>query len=434
MTAKDVLVLNMHRNSKGKWSCPVTFDEFTDGSHIVAIKTTGNVYSYEAIRRLNIETKDWKEPTTGELYDKADIIHLRDPAHLENKIARNFYHVVNQLDARPESESEDSKKMNLDTTTADIIKTARASSSSPAVSTSPAPTNVSKEAPKPATVGSFTATNVEYKTALPQQVVEKKTSKKGRVQLVTNFGTLDLTLHCDLCPKTCENFLLLIDRGYYDGVVFHRLIKNFMVQGGDPEGSGRGGESAWGAPFGDEIVSSLKHDGRGVLSMANKGPNSNGSQFFILFKSAPHLDGKHTVFGRLSQESLNVLKSIENVDTDLESRPKEPIRIIKAGIIENPLDTHAMEQEKAAFLAEKAKKEQAAKDKKERGLWYSNPSAMTASSSSSTTVGRYISAASLPAPTTGSADKKRALNLEGAVPAPAAKKMKKANGDAWSVF
>merc|ERR1740130_56617 len=98
---------------------------------------------------------------------------------------------------------------------------------------------------------------------------------------------------------TCENFVGLCDRGYYKGVPFHRLLRNFMVQGGDPTGTGTGGEAIWGKPFADEITSKYKHEGRGVLSMANSGVNSNGSQFFITFKSCSHLDGKHSIFGRV---------------------------------------------------------------------------------------------------------------------------------------
>ena len=122
--------------------------------------------------------------------------------------------------------------------------------------------------------------------------------KKGYVQLVTSLGTLNLEVHCDLVPRTAENFLGLCAQGKYDGTVFHRLIKNFMVQGGDPTGTGTGGSSIWGHPFADEFHPSLTHKGLGVVSMAHSGPNSNNSQFFITFKSAPHLDNLHSVFGR----------------------------------------------------------------------------------------------------------------------------------------
>jgi cyclophilin family peptidyl-prolyl cis-trans isomerase len=106
---------------------------------------------------------------------------------------------------------------------------------------------------------------------------------------------INLELRADLVPKTVHNFLLLCQRGYYTGNKFHRVIKGFMMQGGDPTATGSGGSSAWGAAFADEFHPLLKHDKRGVLSMANSGPNSNGSQFFITFAPKPSLDGKHTV-------------------------------------------------------------------------------------------------------------------------------------------
>ena len=100
------------------------------------------------------------------------------------------------------------------------------------------------------------------------------------------------------CSRTI-NFLELANRGYYNGVTFHRIIKDFMIQGGDPTGTGRGGKSIYGDKFEDEITKQLKHTGAGILSMANSGPNTNGSQFFITLAPTPWLDGKHTVFGML---------------------------------------------------------------------------------------------------------------------------------------
>lgn len=117
-------------------------------------------------------------------------------------------------------------------------------------------------------------------------------------QLGTSVGNLNLELHADLVPRACDNFVGLCERGYYDGVAFHRLVPGFCIQGGDPTGTGRGGESLWGKPFGDEFHPKLRHSERGVLSMANSGPKTNASQFFILFGGQRHLDDKHTVFGR----------------------------------------------------------------------------------------------------------------------------------------
>jgi len=130
------------------------------------------------------------------------------------------------------------------------------------------------------------------------------------ITLTTNKGELKIDLFADLVPITCGNFLNLADRGYYDGLSFHRVINNFMVQGGDPTGSGMGGP---GYKFEDEIHPDLKHDAPGILSMANAGPNTNGSQFFITHAPQPHLDGMHTVFGVVT-EGQDVVDSIEQAD------------------------------------------------------------------------------------------------------------------------
>ncbi|CAI5488673.1 unnamed protein product [Closterium sp. Naga37s-1] len=130
-------------------------------------------------------------------------------------------------------------------------------------------------------------------------------------------------------PKTCRNFLELSRRGYYNGTKFHRVIKDFMAQGGDPTGTGRGGESIYGAKFEDEITRELKHTGAGVLSMANSGPNTNGSQFFLTLAPTPWLDGKHTIFGRVSH-GMDVLKRLGNVQADRTDRPIHDVKIIKA--------------------------------------------------------------------------------------------------------
>lgn len=130
----------------------------------------------------------------------------------------------------------------------------------------------------------------------------------------TNMGTIEIELFENQAPKTVANFKGLAEKGYYNGVIFHRVIENFMIQGGDPTGTGRGGESIYGAKFEDEIVSSLKHDGPGILSMANAGPNTNGSQFFITLVATPWLDGKHTVFGKVIS-GMEVVSAIGKVQT-----------------------------------------------------------------------------------------------------------------------
>jgi peptidyl-prolyl cis-trans isomerase B (cyclophilin B) len=129
--------------------------------------------------------------------------------------------------------------------------------------------------------------------------------------ITTNRGEIRIELHADKTPKTVANFEKLAGEGFYDGLTFHRVIDDFMVQGGCPKGTGTGGP---GYTFGDEFHKELKHDAPGVLSMANSGPNSNGSQFFITHVPCPWLDGKHSVFGRVLGDGQKVVNSIRQGD------------------------------------------------------------------------------------------------------------------------
>jgi len=138
--------------------------------------------------------------------------------------------------------------------------------------------------------------------------MEIDTKKSYTVRMETDKGEMVIELFAAKTPKTVNNFLFLSRQGFYDGVIFHRVIENFMAQGGDPTGTGTGGP---GYRFEDEFDPSLRHDKQGVLSMANAGPGTNGSQFFITHLPTPHLDGKHSVFGQVI-EGLDVLMSIEN--------------------------------------------------------------------------------------------------------------------------
>ena len=136
-------------------------------------------------------------------------------------------------------------------------------------------------------------------------------SKSYKVVMKTSRGEIQIDLSAEHAPKTVNNFVFLSREGFYDGIVFHRVIPNFMVQGGDPTGSGMGGP---GYSFEDETAGNpLRHE-TGVLSMANAGPNTNGSQFFITHEAQPHLDGRHTVFGRVT-DGMDVVNSIEQGDT-----------------------------------------------------------------------------------------------------------------------
>jgi peptidylprolyl isomerase len=149
------------------------------------------------------------------------------------------------------------------------------------------------------------------------------------VVLETNQGVIEISLMPDVAPKACENFSGLAEKGYYDGIIFHRIIKQFMVQCGDPTGTGRGGESIWGAPFEDEVSPDIVFDRPGLLAMANSGPSTNGSQFFITTAPAPWLNMKHTIFGEVVA-GYDVVEKIENVKTGPMDKPLEDQKIIKA--------------------------------------------------------------------------------------------------------
>jgi peptidylprolyl isomerase domain and WD repeat-containing protein 1 len=153
-----------------------------------------------------------------------------------------------------------------------------------------------------------------------------------RATLFTTKGDITIELFPRLCKKTVLNFVTLAGNGYYDSVIFHRVIKNFMIQTGDPNGDGTGGTSIWGGHFEDEICESLRHDSPFVVSMANNGvPNTNASQFFITTASAPWLDTKHTVFGRVIS-GFEVVRTIEAVDTDQNDKPLTDVRILSIKI------------------------------------------------------------------------------------------------------
>ncbi len=148
----------------------------------------------------------------------------------------------------------------------------------------------------------------------------------------TNMGTFEAELFTEQTPKTAENFAGLAQKGYYNGVIFHRVIDGFVIQGGDPTGTGRGGESIWGRPFQDEFDRSLRHDGPGIFSMANSGPNTNGSQFFVTLAATPWLDGRHSVFGKVIS-GLDVVTAIGKVQTDESDRPLKDVVMEEVTIV-----------------------------------------------------------------------------------------------------
>lgn len=154
----------------------------------------------------------------------------------------------------------------------------------------------------------------------------------SHINLCTSMGEIRIELYWKHAPKTCKNFAELCRKQYYSNTIFHRIIPGFMVQGGDPTGTGRGGKSIYGDKFADEIHPELKHTGAGIISMANSGPDTNGSQFFLTLGPTSHLDGKHAIFGRVSH-GIGILNRMGSVQTDEDDRPTEPIKIINTVLL-----------------------------------------------------------------------------------------------------
>jgi peptidyl-prolyl cis-trans isomerase-like protein 2 len=183
----------------------------------------------------------------------------------------------------------------------------------------------------------------------------KRVKIKGYARIETNFGSLNIELQTETAPRAVWNFVHLAKKGYYNGVKFHRNIRNFMIQGGDPTGTGKGGTSIWGKNFQDEFDGPLTHDARGVMSMANKGKNTNSSQFFITYKPAKHLDRKHTIFGRVVG-GMDVLQKLENVPTDEGNRPEKDIIMENVVVFVDPFEEF-QKQKRETDEAEKVREE-----------------------------------------------------------------------------
>ena len=159
--------------------------------------------------------------------------------------------------------------------------------------------------------------------------INSASAAQTTVVLQTNQGDIEIRLFPETAPKACENMIGLAQKGYYDGLIFHRVIKDFMIQGGDPTGTGRGGESLWGKSFADEVSAGVTFNRKGLLAMANSGPNTNGSQFFITTIPTPWLNMKHTIFVEVVK-GYDVVERIENTEVGYADKPVQEQKIIKA--------------------------------------------------------------------------------------------------------
>ncbi len=168
------------------------------------------------------------------------------------------------------------------------------------------------------------AAEIKSTTQTKESSVMNDSTQKQNLTIIatieTNMGNIEIQLLPKEAPKTVENFVGLAKKGYYNGIIFHRVIAGFMIQGGDPTGTGRGGESIWGGKFDDEISPDLGFDAPGVVAMANAGPNTNGSQFFITVSATPWLNGHYSIFGKVIG-GMDVVYAISKVQTNKQDRP-----------------------------------------------------------------------------------------------------------------
>lgn len=324
LKSSDLIKLNIAKNESGEYVDPVTYKVLTNNTHVVALRNTGNVFAWETVERLNIKGKLWRDLVTDDEFGRKDIITLQDPQNIESRNLNNFNYMktgeslLTEDQLREQNDPANNVNTNALGSSAKIIKAkeavakARAERAQQAGSAANASKELSKTgnanklssqktaSQQPGKVtpynaarhttglaaASLTSTGMTPHTSAELALLsdEEYMLKRGRVKhkgyarMSTTSGDLNLELHTEYAPKAVWNFLKLARKGYYKDVTFHRNIKGFMIQGGDPTGSGRGGESIWGKYFNDEFEGPLKHDSRGTLSMANKGKNTNSSQ------------------------------------------------------------------------------------------------------------------------------------------------------------
>lgn len=247
--AKQLVKLKFYRNGDDEYHCPSLFKPFTKNSHIVAIAPTGNVFSYEAVEQLNIKTKNWKDLVDDTPFTRKDIITIQDPTNLEKFNISTFHHIRKRLRVESEEEMLERKDpqgrlKTVSAETKDILNELERDYKSPN-ETNDEPSGSDRRLidkfnsahySTGAVAASFTSTAMapvyNHEAAiLDDHIVRyERVKKKGYVRLNTNLGPLNIELYCDVVPKTCENFMRHCQNGYYDGTVFHRSIKNFMVR------------------------------------------------------------------------------------------------------------------------------------------------------------------------------------------------------------
>ncbi|KAI8853229.1 hypothetical protein BC829DRAFT_383140 [Chytridium lagenaria] len=309
LSSKDLIALHFHKNM------------FSESTRIVAVGTTGNVYAADTISELNYKTKNLRDLMTDEPFYKKDIITIQ-----VNEI---------QPEKPPETAAEARKKqisstINAKGATARILSALgaeKAEKTTPETTPTLTPAYIEKK-----TKGyneahfSYNAAAAAFTSMGATVVTENSRARytdeaflfmnvkgKAYAKIKTNLGDVNVELYCGDTPKTCYNFIMLAKSGFYKDVSFHRSIRNFMIQG-------------------DEIKPNLSHKEKGILSMANKGKNTNNSQFFITYRACTHLDKKHSVFGKVVG-GLDVISAMEKIPTDDDDKPKEKITMLDVEIL-----------------------------------------------------------------------------------------------------
>jgi peptidyl-prolyl cis-trans isomerase-like protein 2 len=368
LEGKSLIKLHWTRNDLDEYMCPVTFKVFTENTHIVAIRTSGNVYSFDAVEELNIKPKNWKDLLTDEKFNRKDIISIQDPHQLTSRNLLDFDFIkkgikvkkVDLLQKEPNVETinqkgstgrileELSKSKEKKEETPSFIKKEKKQYNEAHFSTGLTAYSL--------TSMSFTPNTKTVAAVLSDEdYLFKNVKEKGTIQIRTNLGEMTFELYCKEAPKTTYNFIKLAKAGYYNGTKFHRSIRNFMLQGGDPTGTGSGGESYWKKQFEDEFHPLLKHNTRGMLSMANRGKNTNTSQFFVTYAACPHLNNKHSVFGILINGD-SCLSNCEGVGTSNTDVPLTPIVIIEMQVLNDPFE-NLLNKDETVEMAMKQKRE-----------------------------------------------------------------------------
>lgn len=243
MDPKTLIKLKFHKHND-EYHCPALFKPFTKNSHIVAVATTGNVFCYEAIEQLNIKTKNWKDLVDDTPFIRKDIITIQDPSKLEKFDISKFYHITKNLRVKTEEEllemkNPEGRLKTINAETRDILNQLEKDykpSEEEVVTKKTADRFNAAHYSTGAVAASFTSTAMipvsTHEAAIrdEDEIRYERVKKKGYLRINTNLGPLNLELFCDLVPKTCDNFMNLCNKGYYDGTIFHRSIKNFMVR------------------------------------------------------------------------------------------------------------------------------------------------------------------------------------------------------------